>query len=105
MIFADQSNLKEFASKIGMMSISQLSSIRCLSKMGVPLIGIISLKQMVDEIDCMLWSLTPLAIEHEKHSKEFVEQCQGLKQNVDRFIKAAIEMEKLCKEFAQTKTP
>lgn len=99
MIFAKKQELEAIADQIGMIAVSQISSIRCLSKMGLPLTGVVALKKLVDEIDAMLWSLLPMAIEHEKHGKQFVEQCGAIKESVDAFIRAVKEMEKLCKEF------
>lgn len=96
MDFRDTKDVEKIGNDIGIAAISQLSSIRALSKMGLPLDGIIALKKLVDEIDCMLWSLVPMGME-EKHANHFTIQCEGVKEAVDTFISAAQGMAELCK--------
>lgn len=101
MIFKDNKKLDKIALPIGMAQISTFSSIRALAKMGIPFEGMVMLKQLISEIECMCWAIVPLALEM-KHKKECDEQIESLEKNIKSFIDATAAMRGLMQAFKET---
>ena len=102
MQFADHKNFKDQSEDIGLAVISQISSIRAMAKMDIPLVGIIALETIISEITCCLWSLLPMSLET-KHGDEYKNQCDHLHAKVATFIGATKAMAELIRKDTEKK--
>jgi hypothetical protein len=98
MIFKNHEELDDTAKQTGLAVISTFSSIRAIAKMGIPFEGMVLLNQLIAEIDCVLWSIVPLALQV-KHKAECADQIKNLQQIIASFIKASEAMGGLMQAF------
>lgn len=72
---------------LGMAALSKFSSISHLSKLGIPLEGMLAIESMVREIECGLWSLVPLGLGNDNQT--FESQIKHLTKKFNSVIEAA----------------
>ena len=63
MKFQDPEKFKDVAANIGHARVSRLSAIRFISMTGIPLQALSAVELMASQMDCLIWSLVPLAID------------------------------------------
>lgn len=75
---------------LGMCTLSKFSAISHLSKLQIPLDGMIALESQIREIECGLWTLIPLGLGND--SATFENQIQHIQKKCNVFIEAAKAM-------------
>lgn len=96
MKFKDKETMKDAIETQGLATISKLTAINWLGKMGMDVDGLIATKTMIDELECNMWSIIPLAMS--EHNERYEEQLTHIQENFSRFISAVKLMKLIGKE-------
>lgn len=95
MKYKNKEDMKEHIDNLGICALSKFSAINHLSKLGIPLEGMIAIESMVRSIECKLWTLIPLGLGNDE--KTFKEQIDNLNSEVKRLIESAKVMKSIIK--------
>lgn len=90
MKFKTKEEMKDDIDSLGMCALSKFSAISHLSKLGIPLPGMIMLESMIREMECGLWTLVPLGLGND--SATFESQINHLQKKFHSIIEAAKAM-------------
>jgi hypothetical protein len=90
MKFKTKEEMQDDVDSLGMCALSKFSSINHLSKLGIPLPGMLMIESMVREIECGLWSLVPLGLGGK--TDVFQNQVDHLTKKFNSIIEAAKAM-------------
>lgn len=97
MKYKTKEEMKKDIDSLGMCALSKFSSINHLSKLHVPLEGMLAIESMVREIECGLWSLVPLGLGDDQAT--FENQIQHLTKKFQKIIEA-VNMMKLMRTLS-----
>lgn len=86
MKYKTKEEMKESIETLGLCALSKFSAISHLSKLHIPLEGMIAIESMIREIECGLWTLVPLGVGND--ISMFENQCNHLEKKVKSFIEA-----------------
>lgn len=95
MKFKDKEEMKDDIESLGLAALSKFSAINHLSKLSIPLSGMIAIESMVREIECGLWTLVPLGLNGDEGV--FNSHIEHLTKKFESVIAAAKAM-KFCKD-------
>ncbi len=90
MKYKTKEEMQDSIETLGMCALSKFSAINHLSKLRVPLEGMIAIESMVREIECGLWTLVPLGMGDDEEM--FKKQCDHLEKKMKLVINAAKAM-------------
>lgn len=62
MKYKSEEEIKDDVNNLGISALSKFSAINHLSKLGIPLSGMLDIERMVREVECGLWSLITLGL-------------------------------------------
>jgi hypothetical protein len=90
MKYRNKEEMQENIDVLGMCTLSKFSAISHLSKLQIPLDGMIALESQIREIECGLWTLVPLGLGNDIAT--FENQIQHIQKKCNVFIEAAKAM-------------
>ena len=90
MKFKTKEEMQDDVDSLGMCALSKFSAINHLSKLGIPLSGMIMVESMVREMECGLWALVPLGLGND--AATFDKQVEHLSKKFQSIISAAKSM-------------
>ena len=90
MKYKSKEEMKNNVDSLGMAALSKFSAINHLSKLGIPLEGMLAIESMVREIECGLWTLVPLGLGND--TETFENQIDHLKKKFNSIIEVAKAM-------------
>ena len=90
MKYRQQEEMQDDVNSLGMAALSKFSAISHLSKLGIPLDGMLAIESMVREIECGLWTLVPLGLGNDKAT--FDNQIEHLTKKFHCIIEASKAM-------------
>lgn len=90
MKFKSKEEMQDDVDSLGMCALSKFSAINHLSKLGIPLAGMIMIESMVREMECGLWTLVPLGLGNDNAT--FDKQVDHLTKKFNSIVSAAKSM-------------
>ena len=90
MKFKTKEEMQDDVDSLGMCALSKFSAISHLSKLKIPLAGMIMIESMVREMECGLWTLVPLGLGND--TETFNRQVDHLSKKFQSIISAAKSM-------------
>lgn len=87
MKYKSKEEVKDHIDNLGICALSKFSAISHLSKLGIPLEGMIAIESMVRSIECKLWTIIPLALGNDEIV--FNSQVDHLNNEVKKLIEAS----------------
>lgn len=97
MKYKSKEEMQDDVDSLGMAALSKFSAISHLSKLGIPLNGMLAIESMVREIECGLWTLVPLGLGDDKTT--FDSQIEHLTKKFHSVIEAAKIMKSAKENF------
>lgn len=86
MKYRDKEEMQVHVDMLGMCALSKFSAISHLSKLQIPLDGMIAIESQIREIECGLWTLVPLALGND--AVTYISQVEHIQKKCTHFIEA-----------------